>query len=51
MKLTEDNINKISPIKKLSILEQNIRGLSEAKEGELKNWYWNIGNEVGLVIK
>ena len=51
MILTEDNISKISPIKKLSILRQNLRGDSETKEGELDNWYWNIGNEVGLVIK
>ena len=51
MKLTEENLSKISPIKKLTLLNSNLRSESEIKDGESYNWYWNIGTEVGLIIK
>ena len=51
MKLIEENISKISPIKKLYISSNNLVSKDESKEGILANWYWNIKTEVGLVIK
>ena len=51
MKLTEENLSKISPIKKLTLLDSNLTSESQIKDGESYNWYWNIETEVGLVIK
>ena len=51
MKLTEENLSKISPIKKLTLLDSNLTSESQIKDGESYNWYWNIGTEVGLIIK
>ena len=51
MKLTEENLSKISPIKKLKLLHSNLTSESQIKDGESSNWYWNIETEVGLVIK
>ena len=51
MKLIEENVGKISPIKKLIIFDKNLVSKSQSKDGVLSNWSWNITSEVGLVIK
>ena len=51
MKLIEENVGKISPIKKLIIFDKNLVSKSKSKDGVLSNWSWNITSEVGLVIK
>ena len=51
MKLIEENISKTSPIKKLSLLSQNLVSKSQSKDEILENWSWDILTELGLVIK
>jgi hypothetical protein len=51
MKLIEENVGKISPIKKLIIFDKNLVSKSQSKDGVLSNWSWNITSELGLVIK